>query len=187
MPTNSRIESTTPLSRAKRVDEHYHNRQSENLHPNSVVCTALHLNVLVLLKCFPPDRGAMASSAIKQLLNDVEWGELDFLIIDLPPGTGDIQLSLCQTLKISGAVIVSTPQEISLLDVRKAINMFKKVNVPILGTIQNMSFIELNKKKSYLFGKDGVIKESEKQKQIETALPHQFPNCVASPLSHRLA
>ena len=109
-------------------------------------------------------RGVMASSAIKQLLNDVEWGELDFLIIDLPPGTGDIQLSLCQTLKISGAVIVSTPQEISLLDVRKAINMFKKVNVPILGTIQNMSFLELNKKKSYLFGKDGVIEESKKQK-----------------------
>jgi len=109
-------------------------------------------------------RGAMASSAIKQLLNDVEWGELDFLIIDLPPGTGDIQLSLCQTLKISGAVIVSTPQEISLLDVRKAINMFKKVNVPILGTIQNMSFLEFNKKKSYLFGKDGVIQESKKQK-----------------------
>ena len=109
-------------------------------------------------------RGAMASSAIKQLLNDVEWGELDFLIIDLPPGTGDIQLSLCQTLKISGAVIVSTPQEISLIDVRKAINMFKKVNVPILGTIQNMSFLEFNKKKSYLFGKDGVIQESKKQK-----------------------
>jgi len=109
-------------------------------------------------------RGVMASSAIKQLLNDVEWGDLDFLIIDLPPGTGDIQLSLCQTLKISGAVIVSTPQEISLLDVRKAINMFKKLNVPILGTIQNMSFLELNKKKSYLFGKDGVIKESKKQK-----------------------
>tara|TARA_B100000886_G_scaffold246690_1_gene173563 strand:- start:147 stop:680 length:534 start_codon:yes stop_codon:yes gene_type:complete len=109
-------------------------------------------------------RGVMASNAIKQLLNDVEWGDLDFLIIDLPPGTGDIQLSLCQTLKISGAVIVSTPQEISLLDVRKAINMFKKLNVPILGTIQNMSFLEHNKKKSYLFGKDGVIKESKKQK-----------------------
>ena len=109
-------------------------------------------------------RGVMASSAIKQLLNDVEWGDLDYLIIDLPPGTGDIQLSLCQTLKISGAVIVSTPQEISLLDVRKAINMFKKVNVPILGTIQNMSFLELDKKKSYLFGKDGVIEESKKQK-----------------------
>tara|TARA_B100001248_G_C27321936_1_gene427193 strand:+ start:50 stop:826 length:777 start_codon:yes stop_codon:yes gene_type:complete len=123
-------------------------------------------------------RGAMASSAIKQLLNDVEWGELDFLIIDLPPGTGDIQLSLCQTLKISGAVIVSTPQEISLLDVRKAINMFQKVNVPILGTIQNMSFIEINNKKSYLFGKDGVIQESKKQKLnflAEIPIFHEIP------------
>ena len=123
-------------------------------------------------------RGAMASSAIKQLLNDVEWGDLDFLIIDLPPGTGDIQLSLCQTLKISGAVIVSTPQEISLLDVRKAINMFKKLNVPILGTIQNMSFLELNKKKSYLFGKDGVIQESKKQKLnflAEIPILHEIP------------
>ena len=105
----------------------------------------------------------MASSAIKQLLNDVEWGDLDFLIIDLPPGTGDIQLSLCQTLMITGAVIVSTPQEISLLDVRKAINMFKKVKVPILGIVQNMSFLEINKKKEYIFGKNGALNESKKQ------------------------
>ena len=86
-------------------------------------------------------RGAMASGAIRQLLGDVEWGELDILIIDLPPGTGDIQLSLCQNIKINGAVIVSTPQEVSLIDVRKAINMFKKVNVPILGMVQNMSYL----------------------------------------------
>ena len=109
-------------------------------------------------------RGPMASGAIKQMLNDVEWGDLDFLIIDLPPGTGDIQLSLCQSLKINGAVIVSTPQEVSLLDVRKAINMFKKVNVPILGMIQNMSYLEINEKKTYLFGKDGALEESKKQK-----------------------
>lgn len=108
-------------------------------------------------------RGVMASNAIRQLLNDVDWGELDFLIIDLPPGTGDIQLSLCQNLHISGAVIVSTPQEISLLDVRKAINMFKKVNVPIIGIIQNMSYLEVDKKKNYIFGKDGVLNESKKQ------------------------
>lgn len=109
-------------------------------------------------------RGPMASGAIKQMLNDVEWGNLDFLIIDLPPGTGDIQLSLCQNLKIKGAVIVSTPQEVSLLDVRKAINMFKKVNVPILGMIQNMSYLEINKKKTYLFGKNGALNEAKKQK-----------------------
>ncbi len=108
-------------------------------------------------------RGVMASSAIKQLLNDVDWGNLDYLIIDLPPGTGDIHLSLCQNLKISGAVIVSTPQEISLLDVRKAINMFKKVNVPIIGIIQNMSYLEINKEKKFIFGKNGVLNESKKQ------------------------
>ena len=108
-------------------------------------------------------RGAMASSAIKQLLNDVQWGDLDFLIIDLPPGTGDIQLSLCQNLSITGAVIVSTPQEVSLIDVRKAINMFKKVNVPILGIVQNMSYLESNGSKNYIFGKDGALKETEKQ------------------------
>ena len=93
----------------------------------------------------------MASSAIKQLLNDVQWGDLDFLIIDLPPGTGDIQLSLCQNLSITGAVIVSTPQEVSLIDVRKAINMFKKVNVPILGIVQNMSYLESNGSKNYIW------------------------------------
>ena len=107
-------------------------------------------------------RGAMASNAIRQLVNDVEWNELDYLIIDLPPGTGDIQLSLCQNFSISGAVIVSTPQEISLLDVRKAINMFKKVNVNIIGMIQNMSYFESDSKRNYIFGKDGVKKESEK-------------------------
>ena len=108
-------------------------------------------------------RGAMASNAIRQLVNDVEWGDLDYLLIDLPPGTGDIQLSLCQNFSILGAVIVSTPQEISLLDVRKAISMFKKVNVNIVGMIQNMSYFENAGEKNYIFGKDGVKKESEKQ------------------------
>ena len=107
-------------------------------------------------------RGVMASNAIKQLINDVDWNELDFLILDLPPGTGDIQLSLCQSFSISGAVIVSTPQEISLLDVRKAISMFKKVKVDIIGTIQNMSYFMVNGKKNFVFGKDGVKKESDK-------------------------
>ena len=109
-------------------------------------------------------RGAMASSAIKQLFNDVDWGNLDYLFIDLPPGTGDIQLSLCQSLTLKGAVIVSTPQEVSLIDVRKSINMFKKVNVPILGIVQNMSFLEIEGKKNYIFGKNGVSMEAEKQK-----------------------
>ena len=108
-------------------------------------------------------RGAMASSAIKQLFNDVDWGDLDYLLIDLPPGTGDIQLSLCQSFPLKGAVIVSTPQEISLIDVRKSINMFKKVNVPIIGILQNMSFFESKGHKNYIFGKDGVSLEAKQQ------------------------
>ena len=109
-------------------------------------------------------RGAMATGAIRQLLGDVEWGDLDILILDLPPGTGDIQLSLCQNIQINGAIIVSTPQEVSLIDVRKAINMFRKVNVPILGMVQNMSYLLANDKRSYIFGKNGVLNESRSQK-----------------------
>ncbi len=105
----------------------------------------------------------MASSAIRQLFNDVKWGDIDFLFIDLPPGTGDIQLSLCQNINLNGSIIVSTHQEVSLIDVRKAINMFKKVNVPILGLIQNMSFFEVNGEKNFIFGKDGVSKEAKTQ------------------------
>lgn len=109
-------------------------------------------------------RGAMASSAIRQLFSDVEWGELDILLIDLPPGTGDIQLSLCQNLSISGAIIISTPQEVSLIDVRKAMNMFRKVKVPIIGLVQNMSYLMMNGKKNHIFGQDGVLNEAKKQK-----------------------
>lgn len=85
-------------------------------------------------------RGPMASGAIKQFLTDVDWGELDYLIFDLPPGTGDIQLTLVQTIPLTGAVIVTTPQEVSLIDARKALLMFERVNVPILGVIENMSY-----------------------------------------------
>ncbi len=85
-------------------------------------------------------RGPIASGAIKQFMTDVEWGELDYLIFDLPPGTGDIQLTLVQTIPLTGAVIVTTPQDVALADVRKAIKMFQRVNVPILGIIENMSY-----------------------------------------------
>ena len=85
-------------------------------------------------------RGPMASGAIKQFLTDVEWGDLDYLIFDMPPGTGDIQLTLVQTIPLTGAVIVTTPQDISLADARKGFKMFEKVNVPILGIIENMSY-----------------------------------------------
>jgi ATP-binding protein involved in chromosome partitioning len=84
-------------------------------------------------------RGPLIHSAIQQFLRDVEWGELDYLVIDLPPGTGDAALSLAQLIPLSGAVIVTTPQEVSLLDARKAIAMFSKVNVRTLGVVENMS------------------------------------------------
>ena len=84
-------------------------------------------------------RGPMVTSALQQLLNDTNWSDLDYLVIDLPPGTGDIQLTLCQSIPVSGAVIVTTPQDIALLDARKALKMFEKVHVPVLGIIENMS------------------------------------------------
>ena len=84
-------------------------------------------------------RGPMVTQALEQLLNDTQWGELDYLIVDLPPGTGDIQLTLSQKIPVSGAIIVTTPQDIALLDARKGLKMFEKVEVPILGIVENMS------------------------------------------------
>ena len=105
-------------------------------------------------------RGVMATNALNQLINDTEWGELDYFIIDLPPGTGDIHLTLVQTLPVTGVVIVTTPQEVALADARKAFNMFvqKEIKVPILGLVENMSWFtpeELPDNKYYLFGKEG--------------------------------
>jgi ATP-binding protein involved in chromosome partitioning len=107
-------------------------------------------------------RGPMASGAIKQFMTDVDWGELDYLIFDLPPGTGDVQLTLVQTIPLTGAVIVTTPQEVSLIDARKALQMFTKVNVPVLGVIENMSyFIAPDTGKKYdIFGSGGGEKIS---------------------------
>src|SRR3989442_3082556 len=85
-------------------------------------------------------RGPMLHGAMKQFLGDVLWGKLDYLFIDLPPGTGDVQLTLSQIIPLTGAVLVTTPQDVALLDVRKAAAMFKKVNVPILGVVENMSY-----------------------------------------------
>lgn len=85
-------------------------------------------------------RGPMASGAVKQFMSDVHWGELDYLVFDLPPGTGDIQLTLVQTIPLSGAVIVTTPQDVSLIDARKGLKMFSRVNVPLLGIVENMSY-----------------------------------------------
>lgn len=102
-------------------------------------------------------RGPMASGAVKQFMTDVEWDELDYLIFDMPPGTGDIQLTLVQTVPLTGAVIVTTPQEVSLIDARKALKMFDRVNVPVLGIVENMSyFIAPDTGKKYdIFGFGG--------------------------------
>lgn len=105
-------------------------------------------------------RGGMASNALKQLIGDANWGELDYLILDTPPGTSDIHLTLLQTLAITGAVIVSTPQQVALADARKGVDMYRneKVNVPILGLIENMAWFtpkELPENKYYIFGKEG--------------------------------
>ena len=109
-------------------------------------------------------RGPMVMSAIEQLLRDVNWSNLDFLIIDMPPGTGDAQLTLSQRVQLSGAIIVSTPQDLSLIDARKGLNMFKKVNVPILGIIENMSYFECHNcdTKHEIFGNGGAKAEAEK-------------------------
>lgn len=105
-------------------------------------------------------RGGMATSALKQLIADADWGDLDYFILDTPPGTSDIHLTLLQTLSITGAVIVSTPQQVALADARKGVDMYKndKVNVPILGLVENMAWFtpaELPENKYYIFGKDG--------------------------------
>lgn len=109
-------------------------------------------------------RGPMVMSAIEQLLKDVDWQDLDILIIDMPPGTGDAQLTLSQRVKLAGAIIVSTPQDLSLIDARKGLNMFKKVNVPILGIIENMSYFLCSncETKHPIFGNGGAKKEAEK-------------------------
>jgi len=107
-------------------------------------------------------RGPMASSAIRQFITDVDWGELDYLVIDMPPGTGDIHLTIMQTVPVTGVVIVTTPQQVALADAKKAIAMFGQanVNVPIIGLVENMAYFtpaELPDNKYYLFGKEGGI------------------------------
>lgn len=105
-------------------------------------------------------RGPMATKALYQLFHGVAWHNVDYLIVDMPPGTGDIQISLAENFAADGAVIVSTPQEIAIIDVRKAIDMFRKVNIPILGIIENMSYFTDPKSgnRSYIFGQDGALK-----------------------------
>ena len=122
-------------------------------------------------------RGPMASKALNQLIFDADWGELDFLLIDLPPGTGDVHLSIVQALPISGAVIVSTPQNIALADAKKGVAMFQQenINVPVLGIIENMAYFtpeELLDNKYYIFGKDGAKNLAE---DIKTKFLGEIP------------
>ena len=122
-------------------------------------------------------RGPMASKALNQLIFDAEWGELDFMLIDLPPGTGDIHLSIVQAVPISGAVIVSTPQKIALADAKKGVAMFeqKNISVPVLGIVENMSYFtpaELPDNKYYIFGKDGARNLAE---DLKTAFLGEVP------------
>jgi ATP-binding protein involved in chromosome partitioning len=109
-------------------------------------------------------RGPMVQSALQQMLRDVEWGELDVLIVDMPPGTGDAQLTMAQQVPLAGAVIVSTPQDIALLDARKGLNMFRKVDVPVFGIVENMSTFVCPScgEESHIFGHGGARREAEK-------------------------
>ena len=139
-------------------------------------------------------RGPMVMKALEQMFNGVEWGELDYLIIDLPPGTGDAQLTLAQSSKLSGSIIISTPQEVALIDARKGINMFKKVNVPVLGFVENMSYFICDScnKKHEIFSYGGVKREAEKfkvdflgelpiDKNLRIQSDEGRPACIANP------
>lgn len=122
-------------------------------------------------------RGPMASNTLIQLLSETLWGELDYLIFDMPPGTGDIQLTLAKQFPLSGALFVSTPQQLAVADVRRAVNMFKNedVNIPILGMVENMAYFtpkELPNNKYYIFGKNGA---EELAKELDIELLEQIP------------
>jgi ATP-binding protein involved in chromosome partitioning len=109
-------------------------------------------------------RGPMLNSVIQQFLRNVDWGNLDYLVIDLPPGTGDVQLTLIQTTPLTGAVVVTTPSDVSLEDARKAVHMFEQVREQVLGIVENMSYLEHNGEKIYVFGKGGGAKTAELMK-----------------------
>lgn len=124
-------------------------------------------------------RGPMVTKYTQQFLRQVDWGDLDFLILDLPPGTGDIQLTIVQTVALAGAVIVTTPQEVALIDARKAVSMFQKVNVPVLGIVENMSYFECpsDGKRYDIFGTGGGQREADR---LGVSLLGQIPIDIAT-------
>ena len=145
------------------------NKKPENNGKKIIPHNAFGLQAMSIGYMVPEDtatiwRGPLVMSAIEQLLRDVQWSNLDFLIIDMPPGTGDAQLTLSQKVQLAGAIIVSTPQDLALIDARKGLNMFTKVNVPILGIIENMSNFVCNNcnAKHDIFGNGGAKAEAEK-------------------------
>ena len=117
-------------------------------------------------------RGPILHGTLRQFLQEVAWGDLDYLIVDLPPGTGDVQLSLSQLTRLSGGVIVTTPQDVARIDAERALDMFKRVQVGILGIIENMSFFEHNGEKTYIFGQGGGRRMAE---QYNTAFLGEIP------------
>ncbi len=117
-------------------------------------------------------RGPILHGTIKQFLQEVAWGDLDYLIIDLPPGTGDVQLSLSQLTRLSGGLIVTTPQDVARIDAERAVDMFKRVQVNILGVIENMSYFEQNGQETYIFGQGGGRQRAE---QYKTAFLGEMP------------
>lgn len=157
---------------------------SENIDGRDLIMPVEQFGIKVLSIGFFVDpatptlwRGGMASNALKQLIGDAAWGDLDYFVLDTPPGTSDIHLTLVQTLPITGAVIVSTPQQVALADARKGINMYTndKVNVPILGLVENMSWFtpeEHPEEKYYLFGREGVKNLAE---EMNVPLLGQIP------------
>jgi ATP-binding protein involved in chromosome partitioning len=139
-------------------------------------------------------RGPMVHGIIRQFLSDVKWGELDYLVLDLPPGTGDAALTICQTAPLAGAVIVTTPQEVALIDARKGLQMFQRVNVPVLGIVENMSWFECDGcgKRHTLFGSGGAERAARElgtdvlghvplQPDVVTAGDEGRPTVIAAP------
>jgi ATP-binding protein involved in chromosome partitioning len=142
--------------------------QPEVLNGQLMPIQAHGIKMISMAVLVPPDkpmilRGPMLHGVVRQFLTDVNWGEMDYLIVDMPPGTGDVQLSLAQLVPVQGAVLVTTPQEVSLSDVRRAVKMFETVNVPVLGVIENMSyFIAPDTGNRYeIFGRGGGMKLCE--------------------------